>query len=101
MAEVVWTKKAFSQLERAIEYIETEQGNAYASIVLNRILKDTNLLKGNPRLGTKEPLLSHKTFEYRFLVVWSYKIIYRIDRDKVIVSRVFHTSRNPKSLSGI
>ncbi|MFT4526514.1 MAG: plasmid stabilization system protein ParE [Bacteroidia bacterium] len=75
MAEVVWTKKAFSQLERAIEYIETEQGNAYASIVLNRILKDTNLLKGNPRLGTKEPLLSHKTFEYRFLVVWSYKII--------------------------
>jgi len=54
----------------------------------------------NPQMGTVEPLLTHKKFHYRFLVVWSYKIIYRTTSDKVIISRVFHTSRNPKKLRG-
>jgi plasmid stabilization system protein ParE len=35
MVEVVWTKKAFSQLERAVKYIREEQGTAYAQIVLS------------------------------------------------------------------
>lgn len=37
MAEVVWTKKAFGQLERAIRYILEEQGTSYAEIVLKQI----------------------------------------------------------------
>ena len=101
MAQVIWTKKASGQFERAIKYIFKEQGFYYADIVREKILQTTALLEGQPQMGTIEPLLTHKKFEYRFLLVWSYKIIYRTTRDRVIISRVFHTSRNPKRLKGI
>ncbi len=101
MAQVIWTKKALSQLERAVKYIREEQGLSYAEIVVQKVFKSTSLLESSPEMGTIEPLLAHKKTQYRFLVVWSYKIIYRIAADKVIISRVFHTSRNPKKLKGI
>lgn len=101
MAQVIWTKKASGQFERAVKYIFEEQGFYYADIVREKILQTTALLEGQPQMGTIESLLSHKKSEYRFLLVWSYKIIYRTAKDKVIISRVFHTSRNPKKLKGI
>jgi plasmid stabilization system protein ParE len=101
MVEVIWTKKALSQLERAIKYIQEEQGTSYAQIVLSKILDATETLQTTPDIGTIEPLLAHKKSTYRFLVVWSYKIIYRTTNSKAIISRVFHTSRNPQRLKGI
>src|SRR5690554_910111 len=100
MAKIIWTKKAFSQFQRIVKFIYEEEGLSSAEIVRIKILQVTSLLGTNPQMGTVEPLLTHKKFHYRFLVVWSYKIIYRTTSDKVIISRVFHTSRNPKSLEG-
>lgn len=60
MVEVIWTKKAFGQLERAIKYIREEQGVSYAEIVLRKILNVTASLKNSPQMGTIEPLLTHK-----------------------------------------
>jgi plasmid stabilization system protein ParE len=101
MVKVIWTKRAFSQLERAIKFIKEEQGSTYAEIVLNKILEKSRHLENFPQMGQFEPLLKHKKSEYRYLVVWSYKIIYRVEKDRVVISRVFHTSRNPKRLRGI
>ena len=101
MAEVIWTKKAYGQFERAIKYIEQEQGSSYAQTVLTKVLSTTNLLSTSPKMGTIEPLLEHKKFEYRFFVIWSYKIIYRTTPNKAIISRVFHTSRSPEKLRGV
>ena len=101
MVNVIWTRKAFGQLERAIKYIREVQGLTYAETVLNKMLQTTELLEHSPNIGTIEPLLAHKKSEYRFLVVWSYKILYRTTKDKAVISRVFHTSRNPKKLKGI
>ncbi len=101
MVKIIWTKRAFGQLERAIRYIREEQGTKPAETVLTKILTKTQLLESTPLMGRVEPLLEHKKSEYRFVVVWSYKIIYRVENDKVVISRVFHTSRNPKRLRGI
>ena len=101
MVKVVWTNRAFGQLERAIKYIKEEQGISYAETVLTKILKSSELLERTPKMGRVEPLLEHKKSEYRFVVVWSYKIIYRVAKDKIVISRVFHTSRNPNKLKGI
>jgi len=60
MAKVIWTKKAFGQLERAIKYIREEQGLTFAETVLNKILQTTELLENSPNIGTIEPLLAHK-----------------------------------------
>ena len=101
MAKIIWTQKAYSQLERAIKYIKKEQGHSYAEIVLNKTIEKTRLLEKNPLIGQVEPLLKHKKSEYRYLVVWSYKVIYRVEKDKIVISRVFNTSRNPHRLRGI
>ena len=101
MAQIIWSKRSAQQLERAIRYTREEQGVSYAYTVLDRILKATASLQSFPERGFMEPLLLHKKYLYRTIVVWSYKIIYRVDQDRVIVSRLFHTSRDPKKLRGV
>jgi hypothetical protein len=39
MAEIVWTKLATEQLERAVKYVLAEQGLFYASIVYKEIIE--------------------------------------------------------------
>jgi toxin ParE1/3/4 len=101
MVKIIWTKRAFKQFERIIRYIREEQGLTYAKIVNRKILESISNLENHPLLGPKEPALNHKKSEYRFLVVWSYKIIYKSDPDRVVISRLFHTSQNPKRLKGV
>jgi len=101
MVEVNWSKRALGQFERAVKYIKEEQGISYASIVNNRILHEVGRLKSTPKLGYIEPLLRHKKSEYMTLVVWSYKVIYKRDKKGVLISRVFHTSRDPSKIKGV
>jgi toxin ParE1/3/4 len=49
-------------------------------------------------MGQVEYFLSHKKSEYRYLVVWSYKVVYRISKKGVTISRIFHTSQDPKKI---
>ncbi|MEQ6167434.1 type II toxin-antitoxin system RelE/ParE family toxin [Ekhidna sp. MALMAid0563] len=53
MGKVIWTKRAFDQLERNIKYIKEEQSNSYAEAVLNKILSSTALLEGTPKNEVK------------------------------------------------
>jgi toxin ParE1/3/4 len=101
MVKVIWTDRALGQLERAILYIKEERGVSYATIVLDRVIKSTSLLTEHPRLGQEEPLLKHKKSEYRYLLAFAYKIIYKVEKDKVVISRVFHTAQDPKKLKGV
>ncbi len=64
MVEVIWTKKALSQLERAIKYIQEEQGTSYAQIVLSKILDATETLQTTPDIGTIEATSTHLNTEY-------------------------------------
>ena len=98
MAQVIWTQLATDQLERAVKYIQSEQGTFYANIVLTKIIEATRNLNEFHEMGTIEPLLKHKKSEYRFLVVWSYKTIYRKGINKVVIARVFHTSQKPTKI---
>ena len=101
MVKIIWTKRAFGQFERSIKYILEDQGLIYAKIVHEKILESISFLSQHPQLGPSEPSLKHKKANYRFLVVWSYKIIYKVDSDKVTIARLFHTSRNPRKLKGL
>lgn len=99
MGEVRWSKKAVSQLQRNVTYIVEEQSVVYAELVLARILNAVDLLKENPRMGTIESFLAYRRKEYRFLVIWSYKIVYKVQLSgDVLIVRVFHTSQNPSKI---
>ena len=100
MREVRWSKRATEQLHHAIEYISIELSPIRAKIVLTKILRTTSLLSNNPRMGAKEPLLDFRNKEYRFLIAWSYKIIYKVTaNDDILIMRVFHSSQNPKKIT--
>lgn len=101
MGKVVWTKTALDQLERIVNYISSERGNAYAKIVGTRNIEKVEQLENFPELGQRESLLQHKNSEYRYLVAWSYKIIYRRTERRITISRIFHTAQNPDKLKGI
>lgn len=79
-------------------FIKDEQGSSYAEIVLNRILSSTRNLSNFPQMGQVEYFLPHKKSEYWYLVVWSYKVVYRISKKGVTISRIFHTSQDPKKI---
>ena len=101
MAKVVWSHRATSQLENSLRFIKEEQGISYSKVVCDRIFNSVRLLSTSPNMGQIEPLLKHKKSEYRYLIVGSYKIIYKVEKSRVVVSRVFHTSRDPNKLRGI
>ncbi|MCU0288260.1 MAG: type II toxin-antitoxin system RelE/ParE family toxin [Acidobacteria bacterium] len=68
--------------------------------VITGILDKADVLKGGfPALGQKEPLLSHKTDVYRYLVEGNYKIIYRIKGNKVVIDTVFDVRQNPDKMA--
>jgi len=98
MGKVIWTKTALDQFERIVKYIAQERGNSYSKIVGKRIIERTEQLETFPQLGQKEPLLNHKKSQYRYLIAWSYKIIYRQSKQGVTISRIFHTAQNPDKL---
>ncbi len=98
MAKIIWSKTATNQLKRQVQFIKQERGRYYAELVLSRILDGVTYLERFPKLGTIEPLLQSRRFEYRFLVVWRYKIIYRVSDKKVYISRVFETSQKPTKI---
>ena len=82
-------------------YIKEESSTHQATIVLDKMLDSIFGLIDFPQRGAIEPLLTHKKTEYRYLVVFSYKIIYRVDKEKVVISRVFNTKQSPKKLKGV
>lgn len=98
MVEIIWSRLATNQFQRTILFIKEERGKFYAELVLNKIVNSVEILSEFPTLGAVEPLLAFSKYEYRYLVVWSYKIIYRVTNNKVIISRVFHTSQSPTKL---
>ena len=95
MVKIIWTKKAKIQLEKLVKYIKETQSKYYTEIVLNGILNQVELLKTFSKAGQKEPILEYKKFEYRYLVKWSYKIIYRVTKnlETVYIIRIFHTAQ--------
>lgn len=97
---VVWTPIAAEQFEDAIVYTANHRSPTYAERIRVKVLEATRRLSRLPESGAKEPLLEDEPEVYRYLVVWSYKLIYRYDKEarKILVVRFFHTSQNPDKL---
>ena len=54
----------------------------------------SNTLVLFPYKYPKEPVYNKNNI--RFLTKWSYKIIYRIETDKIIILRIFNTNQHPR-----
>ncbi len=98
---VFWTDTARFQLEDIFDYYKNAASLKIARKLVNHIIDRTIQLEQKPNSGPKEPLLSNRKFEYRYLVEGNYKIIYWIENNYIIIATVFDCRQNPEKMKNI
>lgn len=93
--EVRWRKKASGELEAIYQYIKKESPQN-AILVFNSIYDLALSLPDFPYKFPMEPVINIEKVSYA--VLWSFKIIYAVEKDRIVVLRVFNTKQNPKKL---
>jgi toxin ParE1/3/4 len=87
---IVWSSRAAQDLNSIIDYIAADSP-AYAGIVLKKIVNQTRILARFPQAGRKVPEFDDESL--RELVVYSYRIIYRLQEDEVLIASAIHGKR--------
>jgi toxin ParE1/3/4 len=87
---VAWSQRALQDLEAIADYIAADSPT-YAGIVVKKVVNLTSTLARFPRAGHKVPEFDDENI--RELVVYSYRIIYRLQGDEVVIAAVIHGKR--------
>ena len=88
---VTWSPSALADLEAIAAYISSDSP-AYAKAVVKRIVTLTRTLSRFPNSGRKVPEFQDPTL--RELLAYSYRIIYSIEKEEILVVAVIHGKRN-------
>ena len=88
---VVWSPRALADVESIATFISADSA-AYAQVVVRKIVKLTRKLSRFPHLGREVPEFQDP--EVRELLAYSYRIIYRIGGDQVLIAAVIHGKRS-------
>lgn len=87
---LVWSPEAVEDLESIASYISRDSAH-YARSVVSRIVAAAESIPDNPHLGREVPELGSPAFRERF--VHKFRVIYRVDADRVLVVAIIHGSR--------
>ena len=87
---IVWSSRAAQDLDSITEYIAADSP-AYAGVVLKNVVNQTRILARFPQAGRKVPEFDDENI--RELVVYSYRIIYRLQNDEALIVAVIHGKR--------
>jgi plasmid stabilization system protein ParE len=99
--KILWSESALAQLEEIFEFHKTRASATVARNLVKTIIQNTMIMESNPFIGVKEPLLSDRSFEYRYLIVKNYKIIYRYDDNIVRINMIFDCRQDPGKMVGL
>lgn len=87
---VSWSRRALRDIESIAEFIASDSPT-YARTVVKKIINQTRMLSQFPKAGRKVPEFDDENV--RELIVYSYRIIYRLQED-VLIAAVIHGKRN-------
>ena len=96
--EIIWDDEAKKSLRNIYYYIKDNQSIEVARKVRDRILSQAKTLNDFPKKFEREQNLEDEVGEFRYMVIWSYKIIYEVTENAIYILDIFHTSRNPQDL---
>ncbi len=97
--KVVWDDEAKASLRSIYNYIKKRESIAQAKIVRDEIKELGKSLGFMPSKFSKEEFLKEVGGDIRFKSIWSYKIVYEIMKEHVVILDVFHTSRDPINIT--
>lgn len=91
---VYWTKIAQDDLIEIIEYISLDSLDT-AEEIFEKIKKQTIKLESFPERGRSVPELDfHNISNYRELIITPWRIVYRIEEQKVYILAMIDSRRN-------
>jgi len=96
--KVVWQDEAKSSLRRIYIFIKKQESKEQATKVRSMLKKEGDNLGFMPHKYNKDPHLEKYHRDIRFKAIWSYKLVYEITKERIIILEVIHTSRNPENL---
>lgn len=94
MTRVEWSDPAHDDLDDLVRYI-SKDSNHYARLFAEKILLAARRLRDFPESGRAIPEAEDDTL--REIIVQGYRVMYRLEQDRVLVLTVMHGSR---ALSG-
>ena len=97
--EIIWTDFAINNLKEIFDYYSEIATKKVAHKIKKQILASTKQLVDYPESGQVEFNLQKLNQNHRYLVSGNYKIIYRINKDQVIISDVFDTRQEPTKMN--
>ena len=97
--KVVISDLAKIDLQNIVNYISEIESITMAKYVERGLLSEMKKLTHFPTAYPKDKYASSNERTIRFLVKWSYKILFFIDIKTVQVVGIFHTAQNPDKLT--
>ena len=94
--KLVWSPEAAEDIQAIAEYIERDSIH-YARAVLSRIVSLVEDIPERPHLGRKVPELSDPQYRERF--VHRFRIIYKLETNRILLVAVIHGSRDLSPLA--
>ena len=87
---VVWSPEALEDIDAIAAYIARDSA-FYAAAVVEKMLATAASLNNFPQAGRVVPELNEADLRERF--VYSYRLIYRIEPKRILVTAVIHGKR--------
>lgn len=87
---VTWSPEATEDLESIAEYIARDSWH-YARAVVSEIITVARRLSEFPLIGRVVPEIGDERIRERF--VYSYRLVYKLERDRILVVAVIHGKR--------
>jgi len=85
-----WSPEAIEDIEAIASYIERDSP-WYAKAIASKIVETAETIPDFPEIGRIVPEIGNSLIRERF--VYSYRIIYRIEAERILVAAVIHGSR--------
>ncbi len=97
--EIVWTKRALSDLRKIYDFNTDIQGEDKAHELISNIVDRIEILQNEKftSIGSLDDSFKHLKRDYRKLIEGHHKVTYRqsLDQSKIYINRIFDTRQNP------
>ena len=87
---LAWSPEAIEDIESIASFVERDS-SWYAKAVASKIVETAATIPEFPELGRVVPEIGDMAIRERF--AYSYRIIYRVESDRVLIAAVIHGSR--------
>ncbi len=97
--KVFWTKFALDSLSDIYKYYKENVSVTIANNIRQGVFASTNQLEKHSLSGIVEELLLDLDEGHRCIIRGNYKIIYKIQNQKIYITDVFDTRQNPDKIT--